>query len=88
MSIRPVQGRTDTIRPSDNNNVVAYFASASVSVTVPAGLPFTFRTTILQVGAGVVTLAAGSGVTLNSEGGSLATSGQNGEISLTGYSTN
>ena len=88
MSIRPVQGTTDIIQPGDNNNVVAYFSSSPVTVTVPAGLMFTFRTTILQVGSGLVTLTAGTGVSLVSESGSLASLGQNGEMLVTGFSTN
>lgn len=88
MSIRPVQDTVDVIRASDNNNVVAYFSNSAVEVLVPAGLPTTFRTKLLQVGTGVVTLTAGSGAVLGSESGSLATAGQSGEISLTGYRAN
>jgi hypothetical protein len=88
MAVRPVQGTTDVLQASDNNNVVAYFSGSSVAVTLPGGLPRTFRTTLLQIGAGPVTITAGSGVTANGLSGDLATTGQYGELVITAYGAN
>lgn len=88
MGVRPVQGTTDTLRPSDNNNVVVYESNSSVTVTVPAGLPTTFRSTLVQLGTGVVTLVEGAGVTLSNEGSSLSTGGQYGTMDLTASAGN
>jgi hypothetical protein len=88
MATRPVQGTTDVIRATDNNGIVAYFSDSDVSVSVPAGLPSSMRTTLLQLGTGTVTVSEGAGVTLETLTGSFATGGQWGELTLTAYAVN
>lgn len=58
-------------------NVIRTLTSATaVTLTVPAGLTGTEPMTIVQGGAGTVTVAAASGVTIKSYGSKLSLSGQ------------
>jgi hypothetical protein len=79
-STRVVSGTTDTITAADAGSVVTYTSGSAVAVTVPAGLPAGFTCTLIQSGAGQLTLA-GSGATLNSRNG-LKTAGQYAAIGL------
>lgn len=58
-------------------NVIRTLASATaITLTVPAGLTGTEPMTVIQGGAGTVTVAAGSGVTIRSYGSKLSLAGQ------------
>ena len=55
---------------------------SSITVTIPDTLTETESLTIIQGGAGAVTIAAGGTTTLNSKGGNLVTNGQNVAVTL------
>lgn len=61
-------GTTYTLQASDNGGIVYCTNASPITVTVPSGLPTGFNCTIVQGGAGQVTLAA-SGTTLNNADG-------------------
>lgn len=74
------------LQSSDNGRIVLINSATAVNVTVPAGLPVGFNCSVIQIGAGQVTLVA-SGTTLNSANG-LKISAQHGAASIISYSTN
>jgi hypothetical protein len=86
-SVRTVAGTTDTLLSADAGNVVAYTSATAVTLTVPAGLPATFQTLLIQRGAGAITVTA-SGTTINNPDGSLVTAGQYSEVSLVATALN
>ncbi len=77
---RTVSGTSDTIIAADWGSVVVYTSASAVAVSVPAGLPVGFSCTLIQKGAGQVTVA-GSGSTLSGRNG-LKTAGQNAAIGI------
>lgn len=58
-----------TLTASDNNSIVVVNSAAAATVTVPAGLVNGYQTTIIQAGAGLVTIAGGAGITRRSRPG-------------------
>lgn len=76
-------GTTYTLVASDASKTVTCTNGSAITVTVPAS---TFTTgqvvTIMQYGAGQVTLSAGGGMTLRSRGSQLKTAGQYSVVSL------
>jgi hypothetical protein len=84
--INPQTGTTYTLASTDNGKVVTCSNASAITVTVPSSLPVGFACTIIQLGAGQVTLSA-SGVTLNGKNG-LKTSGQHARIGIIEYTTN
>jgi hypothetical protein len=74
-------GTTRTISASDNGKVIYCTSGSSVTITCATGLPVGFNCTIIQGGAGKVTVAAGA-ATLNSYSGLFSTMGQYAIISL------
>jgi hypothetical protein len=62
-SINNQTGTTYTLVAADNGEFVVCDNAAAITVTVPAGLPLGFSCSIIQKGAGQVTLSA-SGTTL------------------------
>lgn len=72
-------GTADTFVLADANNVVASNNAASVAQTIPTNAAVAFpiftTLTVIQKGAGTVTLTAASGVTLRLPPGALASSG-------------
>ena len=58
-----------SVAAADNNKLFLVNSSASVTVTIPSGLPIGFACQFIQTGAGAVILLGGSGVTLNSANG-------------------
>jgi len=84
--INPQTGTTYTLASTDNGKVVTCSNASAITVTVPSSLPVGFACTIIQLGAGQVTLSA-SGVTLNGKNG-LKTSGQHARIGIVEYTTN
>jgi hypothetical protein len=75
-----------TLTSSENGKVVLVNSASAVTITVPSGLSIGFSCTIVQLGAGQVTIAA-SGTTLNSVSG-LKIVGQHGAASVISYDTN
>jgi hypothetical protein len=85
-NVRTVAGTTDTILAADNGQTVDYTSATAVAVTVPSGLGAGFQCTVLQSGAGQLTLA-GSGATLNGRNG-LKSAGQHASVGLIARSAN
>jgi len=75
-------GTTYTLTVNDNGLVIVSTSSSSVALTVPSGLGAGFSCSIVQYGAGQVTISAGSGVTLRLRGGANKTGGQYAVASL------
>lgn len=79
-------GTTYTFALTDAGTVVTSANSSAQTLTVPpsssVAFPLGTVLTVIQEGAGLVTLAPGSGVTLNSRGGILTTNGANACVQL------
>jgi len=80
-------GNSYTLVAADDKAVVTFSNGTAVTLTVPAGLPVGFSCTILQLGAGQVTVTA-SGTTIVQRQDFTATAGQYAVISLLSYATN
>lgn len=74
-------GTSRTLSASDNGKVIYCTSGSAVTITCATGLGVGFSCTIIQGGAGKVTVAAGA-ATLNSYSGLFSTMGQNAVISL------
>lgn len=85
-------GATYTLQSSDNNNIVYFTDTSSVTVTVPSGLGSGFECLIIQGvsgSSGKVTLSAGGGVTLTSYPATqFSTPGSGGVISIIAVASN
>jgi hypothetical protein len=89
MVTRTVTGTTDTILSTDNGKTLIYTNAAAVAVTLPDGLPADFQCTVMQYGAGAVTVTpatdtvngAGTGVSPAAQYGSLYL----GKVEATGW---
>lgn len=79
---RTVSGTTDTLLAADNGCVVRYTSGSAVTVTIPAGLGADFAVTLIQWGAGQVTVNPDTGVTRNSEDAQYKTAGQYAAVDL------
>jgi len=64
-----------TLSNSDNGKVIVCSSSSQTTVTIPSGLTTGFSCTVVQSGAGNVTVV-GSGATINGFGNKTATAGQ------------
>ncbi len=80
-------GTTYTLVAGDNGKTVTLNNAAAIVLTVPTGLGQGFRCTLLQVGAGQVTITA-SGTTLNSLSGNIKIAGQYGVGGLLATASN
>lgn len=78
LSINAQTGTTYTLVNNDliGGVIVECDNAAAITLTVPAGLTNVNPVTIIQKGAGTVTLAAGVGATILSTGGALAVADQ------------
>ena len=74
-------GTTRTLGATDNAKIIYCTSASAVTINCAAGLGVGFNCTIIQGGAGKVTIAA-NGQTLNSYSGLLSTMGQYAVISL------
>jgi hypothetical protein len=74
-------GTSRTLSSTDNGKVINCTSGSAVTITCATGLGAGFSCTIIQSGAGKVTVAAGA-ATLNSYNGLLSTMGQYAVISL------
>jgi hypothetical protein len=86
-SINAQSGSSYTLLSSDNGKIITMSNAAANTVVVPAGLGTGFSCTVVQIGAGQVTLSA-SGVTMNSYQGYTKIAGQHAGASLFSYSAN
>lgn len=74
-------GTTRTLSAADNGKVIHCTSGSAVVITCATGLPIGFSCTIIQGGAGKVSVVAGA-ATLNSYSGLFSTMGQYAVISL------
>ena len=74
-------GTSRTLGAADNGKVIYCTSGSAVTITCATGLGDGFSCTIIQGGAGKVTVAAGA-ATLSSYSGLFSTMGQNAVISL------
>ena len=74
-------GTSRTLSVADNGKIIYCTSGSATTVTCATGLGAGFSCTIIQGGAGKVTVAAGS-ATLNSYSGLLSTMGQYAVVSL------
>jgi hypothetical protein len=74
-------GTSRTLAAGDNGKIIYCTSGSAVTITCATGLGVGFNATIIQGGAGKVTLAAGA-ATLNSYSGLFSTMGQYAVISV------
>lgn len=74
-------GTSRTLTAADNAKIIYCTSGSAVTITCATGLGVGFNATIIQGGAGKVTVAAGA-ATLNSYSGLLSTMGQYAVISV------
>lgn len=74
-------GTTRTLAATDNGKIILCTSGSAVAITCPTGLADGFNCTIIQMGAGKVTLAAGASATLVSYSSLFSTMGQYAVIS-------
>lgn len=74
-------GTSRTLSASDNGKIIYCTSGSAVTINCASGLDVGFNVTIIQGGAGKVTIAA-NGQTLNSYSGLLSTMGQYAVISV------
>jgi len=86
-AINAQSGTTYTLLTSDNGKIITMNNGSAITLTVPAGLPIGFNTTVIQLGAGQVGITASS-TTLNSFEGKLNLAGQHAAASIISYTTN
>jgi hypothetical protein len=72
---------TRTLSATDNGKIIYCTSGSATTITCDTGLSVGFNATIIQGGAGKVTVAAG-GATLNSYSGLFSTMGQYAVISV------
>ena len=69
-------GTSYTLTATDNGGVVAFTSGSAIALTVPSGLGAGFSCSVVQYGAGQVTVSAGAGVTLRVRVSANKTAGQ------------
>jgi hypothetical protein len=89
MVTRNITGTTDTILASDNGKTLVYTNAAAVAVTLPDGLPVDFQCTVMQYGAGTVTVTPATD-TVNGAGTGVSPAAQYdslylGKVEATGW---
>ena len=85
MAINAQTGTAYTLVAADSGKVVTMNNAAASTLTLPNNLPVGFTVTIVQIGAGKVTVAAGSGATVNSRGSVLGFAGRYSAVTITVY---
>lgn len=86
-AINAQTGITYTLLTSDNGKIITMSNGSAITLTVPAGLPIGYNTTVIQLGTGQVGITASS-TTLNSFEGKLRIAGQHAAVSIISYSSN
>ena len=83
-NINAQTGTTYTLVAADNGKVVTLSNGSAITLTVPSGLGVGFSCTLIQIGAGQVTVA-GSGITLNSYTSLVKIAGQHAAATVYAY---
>ena len=74
--INTQSGASYTLTINDNGRVIVFTSGSAVTLTVPSGLGSGFSCSVVQYGAGQVTVAAGTGATLRLRTSANKTGGQ------------
>jgi hypothetical protein len=69
-------GTSYTLQVTDNGGVVAFTNGSAITLTLPAGFGAGFSCSVVQYGAGQITVAAGAGATLRLRSSANKTAGQ------------
>lgn len=77
-----------TLDASNNGKTFISYSSSAVTLTIASGLDVGYSLSILQQGAGAITVSGAAGVTLNSYGNLRTTAGQYAAASLLSISGN
>ena len=80
--INTQSGTTYALTVDDNGRVIVFTNGSAVTLTIPSGLGVGFSCSVVQYGAGQVTVSAGTGVTLRLRTSSNKTGGQYAVVSL------
>jgi hypothetical protein len=80
-------GTTYTLVAGDNGKIITLNNASAITLTVPSTLPTGFNCTIIQLGAGQVTVTA-SGVTIQNRQSHTKLAGQYAMATLVEYSAN
>ena len=80
-------GTTYTLVAADNGKVVTLSNSSAITLTVPVSLPTGFNCSIVQLGAGQVTITASS-TTIHNRQSFTKTAGQYSAVTILQYATN
>jgi hypothetical protein len=80
-------GTSYSLLSSDNGKIITMNNASPITLTVPAGLPIGFNTTVIQIGAGQVGITSSS-TTLNSFESKYNLAGQHAAASIISYTTN
>lgn len=70
----PLAGARNTTK-DDDGLILVYAGAGAITLTIPTNMPPRFGFTVLQTGAGQVTIAAGAGVTVTNVSSYTKTSG-------------
>ena len=80
--INTQSGATYALTVNDNGRVIVFTSGSAVTLTAPSELGVGFSCSVVQYGAGQVTISAGSGATLRLRASSNKTGGQYAIVSL------
>jgi len=83
-SINEQNGTTYTLLSSDAGKVITLNNASAITLTVPTGLGANFNCTLVQLGAGQVTIS-GSGTTVSNRSSHTKIAGQYGVATLLSY---
>jgi len=83
-SINAQTGTTYTLLSSDAGKVITLDNASAITLTVPTGLGANFNCTLVQLGAGQVTIS-GSGTTVSNRSSHTKIAGQYGAATLLSY---
>lgn len=83
-SINAQTGTTYTLLSSDAGKVITLDNASAITLTVPTGLGANFNCTLVQLGAGQVTIS-GSGTTISNRSSHTKIAGQYGVATLLSY---
>ena len=71
-----------TLTAADHGATIMYNSATDGTFTIPGDLVYGFKCQFVQLGAGVITIAAGGGATVASRAGGLRSAGVNAELRL------
>lgn len=81
-AVNTQSGTTYTLTTRDNGKIVSFTNGSAITLTIPSGLGKGFSCSIVQYGAGQVTISAGTGVTLRLRASANKTAAQYAVVSL------